>query len=324
MDGAIYFDPSKGFIDNGGNSLVSGNSDGSPPSIGHDYPFSPDQMPGGILPSSGYSSSSYSAPAYDQGELDSFHTQKGNIRNSAGDWAKNYGIGLGGSIHDFINGLQSGQRSLDERGVQNELGYTQGRQGVLGMVSRGIKSGGVMLANRNASDSSASAALANAYGQIGQGQLNSLGNQRAIEDRNIGLAQDQFNVQAQAGARKIQDAETMDINQTVSDARDKLTALDQWGADRSLPERIQVEQEKARIKSQIEDALSQQNQDLQGYKNVKPTSANERRATAAELANAGQAAVNPFEFSDQTPVQFQNQPFSGNLPLFTLPTKKKQ
>lgn len=256
--------------------------------------------------------------------LDSLHTQKQNIQGSANDWAKNYGVGLGGSIADYINNLKQGQQGIDERGVQNELAYNQGRSGILGMVSRGIRSGGVMLANRNAADSSAAGALANAYGEIGRGQLSNIGNQRAIENRNIDIAQGNFNTQAQAGARRIQDSETTDVAGAVSQARDKLAALDAWAADKSLPERIQIEQEKAAIQNQIQDALSKYNDQLGGWKNVKPTSLDERRATANDLANQGTVAANPFDFNANTPLQFQNSPFSSNLPLFLNPSTKKK
>jgi len=263
-------------------------------------------------------------PTYTPADISSFNTQRQNITGSANDWAGNYGIGLGVRISDYINSLRQGQQGIDERGIQNELSLKQGRAGILGMVANGIRSGGVMLANRNATDSSASAALANAYGEIGRGQLSNTGNQYGIEDRNIGLAQDTFNTQAQAGANRIRTSETQDIAGAVSRHRDKLAVLDAWAADKSLPERIQIEQEKAAIQSQIEQALSQFGDQLTGgVAGVQPTSKDQRRSTAASLAGAGQVAANPFNFSSNVPLQFQNSPFSSDLPLFTSPTRKK-
>jgi hypothetical protein len=262
--------------------------------------------------------------------ISSFNTQKQNITSGANEWAQNYGLGLGQNITDYISGLRTNQQGIDEQGVQNELALKQGRQGILGMVSRGIRSGGVMLANRNASDSSASAALANAYGEIGRGQMSNIGNQHAIQDRNIGLAQDQFNTQAQAGANRMRTQETQDIAGAVSGARDQLAALDAWAADRSLPERIAVEQEKAKIQDQINATLSQYGDQLNtGVAGVQPTSLEQRRGTANQLAGAGTVSTSPFEFASQVPYQFQTgqpaqpgSPLGGMLPLITLPRKK--
>lgn len=256
--------------------------------------------------------------------MGSFNTQRGNISSSAMDAANNYGIGLGGNITDYVNSLKSGQNTLDERGVQNELALKQGRAGILDMISRGIRSGGVTLANRNAGDSSAAGALANAYGDIGRRQLSNVGNQYSLENRNIGLAQQDFNTQAQAGQRRITDSESQAVNGIVSNAQNQLSQLDAWAADKSLPERIQVEQEKANIQAQVQQALAQYGPQLQqGVAGVTPTSVEQNRTTALGLSQAGTAATSPFDFTSQVPAQLQNTgPFGGNLPLFTAPRKK--
>jgi hypothetical protein len=256
--------------------------------------------------------------------MGSLNTRRQDIQGSASDWAKNYGLGLGQNISDYINTLRQDQQGIDEKGVQTELALKQAREGILGMVSRGIRSGGVMLANRNASDSSASAALANAYGEIGRGQLSDAGNQYEIENRNLGLQQANFDVQAQAGANRLKTQETQDIASAVADAGDKLSALDAWAADRSLPERIQVEKEKARIQAQIQSALGKYNEQLSsGMGGIRPASVEQRRGTAAGLANAGTAATNPFDFMSQAPAGFQGGPVSGNLPLFLAPRRRE-
>jgi hypothetical protein len=253
-----------------------------------------------------------------------FDTQKQGIYGSATDWANNYAPGYGLSIDKYLNQLRNGQQHIDERGVQNELGKKQATQGILGMVSRGIHSGQVLLSNRNASDSSAAGALANAYGEVGRGQLSNVGNKYALENRNIDLAQNQFNEQIPLGVRGLKTGEQQDVAGAVQQARDKLATLDQWAADKSLPTRIQVEQEKAAIQAQIDGILGGYNNTLDsGVAGIKPTSQEQRRGVANDYANAGTVATNPFDFSGSTPSQFQGSTDSiSGLPLFTTPRKR--
>lgn len=254
-----------------------------------------------------------------------FDTQKQNIYGSSRDAANNAAIGRQSSILDFVQGLRSGQRGLDERGVQNELAKKQGTGSILDMVGRGIRSGGVMLANKNASNSSATEALARAYGQIGQRQLGNIGNQYELENRNIGLAQDEFNTNRQTGLRKFDENKTQTVNSIVADARNRLAALDAAMAEASMPERIQIENEKESIKQEAINILSQYDQQLTNdAAAVQPTGTEDRRRTAAGLASAGMAAANPFDFTASVPAQFQGTgPFSSELPIFTFPRRQE-
>ena len=260
--------------------------------------------------------------AYD-GLINELNAGKNEALGSANRWADQNIQGYDDSIQGYINQLRAGQDTLNERGVQNELALKQGRQGVLGMVSRGIRSGGVMLANRNAGDSSAAAALANAYGEIGRGQLSSIGNQHAIEGRNIGLAQGQFDADEQFKTGKMRHDIERDVAGTVESVRAELAKLDAWAVGKSLPERIAVEQEKNRIQAELQARFDPVYGRLSGGAGaVNPTSVDQRRATAAELANMGTAATSPFDFMQEAPTQFQNNPFSGNPALFLAPRKK--
>lgn len=328
----IHSGTTSGFSSSPSGGQVYTSAAPAPAPIGPD----PQQLANDYTAQSAYDSSGVPAPPPDpyaqwggqanyNGLMDQFNTQHQNIIGSANDWASNYGIGLKGNITDYINNLRQGQQGLDEQGVQNELSLKQGRSGILGMVSRGIQSGGVTLANRNAADSSAAAALANAYGEIGRGQLSNIGNQYALADRNLGLQQGNFDVQKQAGARKIQDSETQDVSGAVAQARNQLASLDAWAADKSLPERLAVEQEKSNISASIDNLLGGNIQDLNsGVAGINAQTVEQRRATASGLATAGTVPTNPFDFTSQTPLQLQGSgPTSGNLPLYTQPKKRQ-
>lgn len=255
-----------------------------------------------------------------------FDTQKQNIYGTSREAAQNAAMGRQSSILDFIQSLRSGQQAIDERGVQNELGKRQGTASIIDMVGRGVRQGGTMLAGRNASDSSAAEGIARAYGDIGQRQLSTLGNQYELENRNIGLAQTDFDTQRQTGMRKFDENKIQAVNSIVSDARNRFAQLDAAMAEADIPTRIQLEQEKEAVKAEVLGILSQYDQQLaQGASGVAPTGIEDRRRTAADLATRGVAAANPFEFSSQVPAQFSGTgPFASELPLFTLNRQRRQ
>lgn len=255
-----------------------------------------------------------------------FDTQKDNIYDTSKESAQNAYIGRKSNILDFILGLQNSQDSINDRAVMNELAKKQGFTSIMDMVGRGLRSGGVMLANRNAADSSATDALAMAYSNIGGRELGKVNNQYELENWQIKDAQDEFETSRTQGLRKFDESKTQSINGIVIDARNRLASLDAAMAEASMPERIAIEQEKNRIKAEVTDILSQYDQQLQSQAGaVAPTSIDDRRQEAFGLANAGVAAANPFEFNTSIPAQFQNTgPLAGGLPLFTLPRARRE
>lgn len=255
-----------------------------------------------------------------------FDTQKQNIYGSAQDAATSAANGLHGNILDFLDSLRTGQQALDERGVQNELAKRQGTASILDMVGNGIRSSGSFLANRNASDSSAGDQIARAYGTLGQRQLGGINNQYELENRNIGLDQANFNTQTASGLRKFDDNKIQTVNNIVAQARNGLAQLDAAMADADMPTRIQLEQEKEKIKQQALATLGQYDQELsQGVAGITPAGMDANRRTAADLATRGVAASNPFDFSAQAPAMLQNSgPFASELPLFTLNRQRRQ
>ena len=254
-----------------------------------------------------------------------FGTQKSNIYGTSREAAQNAGIGYNSSILDLIESTGKGQRAINSQGVQNELAKKQGTAGVLGMINRGVKSGGVMLANKNASDSSASGALAKAYGELGRQQLSGVGNQYAKGNMAIQDAQVDLESQRATGVRKLGESKQTIVNGIVSEARNQLASLDAQIANASLPDRINIEQEKEAIR---QEALGQlQNYDntlTQGMAGITASSIDDRRSKAREMAMAGDAPESAFQYTEQAPAQWGGTgPFASNLPLFTFGRGKK-
>ncbi len=256
-----------------------------------------------------------------------FNNQKQGIYNSASGAAGATGDQLGRSILDFLDSQRVGQQGIDNQAAKNELAKIQGTNGVLGMVGRGIKSGGVMLAGKNAGSSSAAQGIANAYGEQGRRQLSSIGNQYELGNQDVQQAQDAFGVQQASGVRAIQGSKNDAINNIVNAAQDKFYALDGQMANASLPDRIAIEQEKQSVRNQVMQQLQGFDSQLQqGVQGIRATSADDRRAKGQQLAQAGtQLGADAFNYTDETPLDLQGTgPSASPLPLYTLGRKQYQ
>lgn len=254
-----------------------------------------------------------------------FNTQHQNILGSANEAGDAYGSQYGRGITTFLENARLGQKAIDTTAAKNELAKTQGVQGVLGMVGRGIKSAGVMLAGKNAGNSSAAGALAAAYGDQGRRQLGTIGNQYEMGNQDIANQQETFNVQQQQGIRELQGKKEDFINSTVLDARNQLAALDSQIAGKSLPQRIAIEQEKEQVRQALLQRLQGYDAQLtQGRDSIKPLTIDQRREQAQQMAQAGQSlGADAFNYTTDVPGQFQNTgPYSSELPLFTLGRKR--
>lgn len=243
------------------------------------------------------------------------------LNNSANQSAASWRYGA----EDTLNALTQNQNNINRMGAQNELARTQGRQGILGMVGRNLRSSGVMLANKNASDSSAAGALANVYGDIGHRELNKVGNQYAMQGEEIRRLQENQTRNLTTKTNKLREDKNFQVNDIVNKARTAIGALNADMANASIPDRIAMEQEINRIKNGMLDSLQKLDSDLASApSNIRADSADARRAEAQRMAGEGMEASNPFEFNQDINTQFQGGPFAGNMPLYTFPRNRQR
>lgn len=252
-----------------------------------------------------------------------FNTQKAGIGESANEAATASGIGLKNSILDFIDSLRSGQTTIDNRNINNEVAKQRGVAEINRSVGTGIRSGGVKLSNMNSVDSSASDAIARAYGEIGRRQMSDVGNQYEAERGNIGVAQTDLETQRAAGLRRFSSAEEAAINSIISDATDKLTALDTAMANASLPERIVLDREKQNIRASVTSILSAYTGDKGTANTINPMAEGDRMTEATKRFNAGQVPATQFNYTTDTPTSFMGSgPYASELPIFTYRSNK--
>lgn len=264
------------------------------------------------------------AAAQAQAQSD-YNSSKDATFGSINDAINSGASGYNSSILDYLDSLKSSQGAINNKAVQNELSRSTGTAGVLDMVGHGIRSGGVTLANDNASNSSAADALAKAYGDIGRRQLSGVGNQYELGKSDIAQSQTALDQANSTELRHASENKTNIINSIVSQATDKLSALNAAAASASLPDRLDIESQKSQIQQQALSALQQYDQALSsGISGNAPTSVEANRATAAGLASAGTAPDDAFNYTTDVPANLQSTgPFASELPIFTLPSKKQ-
>lgn len=234
------------------------------------------------------------------------------------------GKGLGGGILDLIDTLRMSQKNVDRKAANNELAKRTGTQGVLSMIGRGIQSGGVLLANKNAAASSAAGALARAYGTLGREKLSGVGNQYEQGKSAVQADQELVDLQRAQGVRHTQEQKTNIIDSIVEDAKKQITAINQAMLGASLPDKINMAAEAEKIRQAALGQLSQYDQLLnQNLGGINAASPEQSRIEAARMAQAGVAPENAFDYGTAPAPEFAGGPFASTLPIFTFPRKRR-
>jgi len=274
-----------------------------------------------------YSSSGAAAPAYDpvaaaqaaqqQAARNSFNSGKTNIYDSASSAATGFVGSQRNNILDFIEGLTSSQQGIDRGRVKAQLGKDRASQGIMGMVGRGIKSGGTMLANRNAGDSSAAGAIAKAYGDLGNRQQSDVNNQFGMENEDFNVAQGQLGQQRASGLRRFATDSSNTVNSIVDQARQSFAALNDQAAGAGIEDRIAIEQEKEAIRQSTLAQIAELDQLASGANNVQAMGGDAVRSEAGRLNKLGQGEGSQYNFTSQAPAQMQNGVQLGQLPIYS-------
>ncbi len=250
-----------------------------------------------------------------------FMNQKQGILNSVGSSIKNSAGDLAGAIDHYGNDYRLAQKNINQGGVNAALKKQQSAQGILGQVGRNIRSGNVMLAGKNASDSSAAGALAQAYGQSGQRQMAGVGNQ--YETAQAGLADQQSELAKQAALYQRDLARSRDkvVNSIADETQGKLEQLNSAMTGASLPDRIEIAAEIAKVRQQALSQLKAYDgklkNELSKYKSIDRA---EQGRRAASQATAGyDFGKDAFNYENIGQGDFQdNGALPADFPLYTF------
>lgn len=252
-----------------------------------------------------------------------YDAAKGVAYGSIGDKTQAGANAYGSSILDYVEATKQGQKGIDAKTVNNELARKQGSDGITDMVSHGVRSSAVRLGAGNASASSAAEQLAHAWGENGTQQMAGVNNQYELGANDIKSQQDAFDSTSNTNLRHIQESKNVIVNGIVDEATQALAALNSQAAYASLPQRVNIEAEKARIRSEALGKL----QSLDGQlTNSKPAAISHEDALgqAFQLNSAGKASTTPFDISTVTPANTRSTITSNSeTPLYIAPITKK-
>ena len=237
-------------------------------------------------------------------------------------WGLNYDTGW----KSLYNQIMKGQESVDSQRVKNELGVKQGEQGVLGMVSRGTKSAGVMLGNRNAGSSSAVDRIARAYSQIGKGEMSKIGNQYALAEEDVNVIQKDLDRQETTGIESLNNSKELMLTDIVTETTNEVNRLTTLLKNADLPTQITIQAEIDAAKSKgLAKAKSVEDVWRNKVSSVNPASREASLTKAEQLMNSGtDMGKDMFNFTSEVPVGF-NGPLPGgsNLPIYTIPRRPR-
>jgi hypothetical protein len=251
-----------------------------------------------------------------------FDSQKNSLMGTFNDRLGAENRGMRSSVLDYLDTQRQGQKNIDNAGRDNAYARQSGMDGIMGMVGRGIKQGGMMLQSRNASDSSAAGEIAKAYAELGQREASTIGQQYEQGQSQIAQDQELLGIKANKFNRDYEDEKTNVTNDIVTKVMDQLSSIDARIADADLPGRIALDQEKTRITSQAIASLSQYDSQLRTDRaKIQPATRDEQNRQAAEMATEGaDLGANAFDYQTEAPARFQGTgPFSSGLPIFTRP-----
>lgn len=235
--------------------------------------------------------------------------------NKAGQLESKYNL----DITDYINSMRGSQTGIDNSRINNFANQQLGQRQVNQMVGEGIQSGGVMLANKNAGDSSATDAIARAYGQVGQNRMQGVNNQFEAGNRDVMAAQEQLNMTGAAQMNRMKEEAKMTAADIVSSARNELSALKQQQIGADLPTSIEIEQEIQGIIQRTNQAVAQIDSSLTNQAGtVQAIDTNSAQSRAFSNNNAGQGPTNYQNYTTNVPTNMRGgASVPSSLPIFT-------
>lgn len=224
------------------------------------------------------------------------------------------------SILDFIDDAKLTQQGIDQKRANAQFSLQEGKSDIMDMVGRGIRSGGVMLANKNAASSGAAGQIARAYGELGNREARDVGNQFELENQGINVEQQGLATNFEKQRRKIDEFKVNQTDSIVNSAKADLQALEARRIGASLPELFQIDQ----LTQQIKDATMAKLGELDGLlqterAKINPMSKQQVLAKANQMRTAGTGGPQMFDFNTNAAnMQTTGAPIAGaELPIYS-------
>lgn len=223
-------------------------------------------------------------------------------------------------VNAALNQYEDGVATVNTGKTNNALNLRRSMAGIANGVRTGLKSGGVTLANMNATDSGAADAMARAYAEMGNQQSGDANNEATLKENelNTNLATLNRNKDQTIGALDAQrEAEKERVR---GDFHTKLALLDQSGQADGVTGAVNmdlVNQILNEAVSRLSEIDNGKNARLSGIRGL---DADEVNRKAAEMDAAGREGTSPFSagndgisFTGQDSIKGAN---ISQLPIF--------
>lgn len=301
-----------------------------PKVLGVQAPSNPKPVPGPTIID--YGTPDYTQQAQPQGYTDSlgrqwsnygeFQRNQDNTRRNVGVKQKGYISGAESDVRgarstynndaqDFVTGLRQGQNTINSGRVNNALNLRRSMAGIASGIRQGIRSGAVNLANMNAMDSGASAAMAQAFARQGNSQAGAVNNEAQIAENQLATEQQNLGLQRQQGLGRLKSWRDNKVKDISSKLWQNLAEIDATAqaeglngiVDMGARDRI-VAQANAELNAV--DSITQR--ELGKIQGLDMGQVNQQ---AAEMDAAGALVENPFTYESGT-VQWGQNPNTPN------------
>lgn len=218
----------------------------------------------------------------------------------------------------FLGNIEGQQNTINSGQTNNALNLRRAMSSIANTIRTGLRSGGVSLANMNATDSGAADALARAYAETGNKQVGGATNEAAIAGQDLQQQQGLLDRQKNEGLQGFDAFKQAEISRIRGDVTSKLQALDATGQAQGVNGGVDM----SIVDQVIQDAISQlaavdQTKDtrLGGVAAFTPDQVN---AKAAAMDQLGQGGASPFT-TGQEGITLTGQDSLNGAPISQLP-----
>lgn len=197
-------------------------------------------------------------------------------------------------VQKFLATIQNGQDDINSGKANTALNLRRSMSNIAGGIRQGIKSGGVQLANMNATDSGAADAMARAYATMGNQQAGDANNEAALKFGELDTAQVKLNRDRDEGVQGFDREREAEVSRIRGDLRNKLAVLDAQAAAEGVNGAVNMGIVDAVVNQAVAQLAAVDKMRGQRLGAIKALGMNEVNQRAAQMDQAGMEGTSPF------------------------------
>ena len=263
--------------------------------------------------------------------VNNFNTGAGNIRTGVGEAGTSYLNQSKVPVYSFLNETKNAYGDLDTNRIRNNLNKIRTSQGIMDMIGTGIRSGLTRLGNKNSGDSSAAQVMAGAVADYGNKEQQSANNEFELKNEDLNTAETRLKEKTKLKQQELTTGWQGKIDELISGAQNAFAALNDEAANADLPTRIEIENEKQQLKTNLTNQLKALDDIMagggEGYTGVNDLKAQtpEYIMGEANRQNLAGATAPGFNYSSEIPTYVANSGGNtANLPLYSTRRLKRE